>query len=141
MLFDPLDPLEKRARSSEHWQRGDYSTDELAQALLEGRVAGPVTSHDRQNVLTRIDRLVTGEDDAQFGITGLAGPTWEEVLALMASEAGFDPDPAVHFGPTAIDPYRDLAACDRAGERLPLQAERGEGGKQATGQPECSPVR
>src|SRR5436309_9239780 len=125
MLFDPLDPLEKRARSSEHWQRGDYSTDELARALLEGRVAGPVTSHDRRNVLMKIDRLVTGEEEAQFGITELAGPTWEQVLAIMAEEAGFDADPSVHHGPTAIDPYRVLAACDAAGRRLARAAERG----------------
>jgi len=140
MLFDPLDPLEKRALSSEHWRRGDYSTDELARALLEGRVAGPVTSHDRRNVLARIDRLVTGEEEAQFGITGLAGPTWQEVLALMAKEGGFDPDPAVHFGPTAIDPHMVLSACERAWQRLALAAERGERVILATGHPAGLPL-
>ena len=50
--------------SSERWQRGDHDRERLAQALLEGRVAGPVTSHDRRNVLMKIDRLVTGEEEA-----------------------------------------------------------------------------
>jgi Phosphatase len=140
MLFDPLDPLENRARSSEQWQRGDHTTEELAKALLAGRVAGPVTSHDRQNVRMKIDRLVTGEEEAQFGITGLSGPTWEEVLSLMAAEAGFDPDPDVLFGPTAIDPHRVLEACRAAGERLARAADRGERVLLATGHPAGLPL-
>jgi hypothetical protein len=140
MLFDPLDPLENRARSSEQWKRGEHTLDELAAALLDGRVAGPVTSHDRQNVLMKIDRLVTGEEDAQFGITGLSGPTWEEVLSTMAAEAGFDPDPALHFGPTAIDPYKVLSACQNAGERLAEAGQRGERVILATGHPAGLPL-
>lgn len=140
MLFDTVDPLERRALPSQRWQRGRYTLDQLAQALLDGRVAGPVTSHDRQNVLMKIDRLVTGDDDERFGITNLAGPTVEEVLALMAEEAGFDPDPSVRHGPTAIDPYRVLAACRAAGERLARAAERGERVIVATGHPAGLPV-
>jgi len=140
MLFDPLDPLERRVPSSDRWQRGGSTRDELAQALLDGRVAGPVTSHDRQNVLMKIDRLVTGEEEAQFGITNLAGPTWEQVLAIMAEEAGFDPDPDVHQGPTAIDPYRVLAACEAAGARLASAADRGERVILATGHPAGLPL-
>jgi Phosphatase len=140
VLFDPLDPLERRVPSSDRWRRGEYTRDHLAQALLEGRVAGPVTSHDRRNVLMKIDRLVTGEEEAQFGITGLAGPTWEEVLATMAEEAGFDPDPGVDHGPTAIDPYRVLAACEAAGERLARAAEQGERVLLATGHPAGLPL-
>jgi Phosphatase len=140
MLFDPLGPSNRRARSSDRWQRGHYGLDELEQALLEGRVAGPVTSHDRQNVLMKIDRLVTGEEEAQFGITGLAGPSWQEVLTSMAEQAGFDPDPGLNFGPTAIDPRQVLKACDRAGERLAHAAQRGERVMLATGHPAGLPL-
>src|SRR6266542_6761968 len=117
------------------WERSAFSVDELAQALVNGRVAGPITSHDRRNVLNRIERLVLGDPDVQFGLSGLTVLTPREVLALVAEEAGFDPDPGLTTGPSPIDPYRVLEACRRSGQRLAAAADRGERVLLATGHP------
>jgi hypothetical protein len=53
----------------------------------------------------------------------------------MAQESGFDPDPLVVDGPSSIDPYKVLAACEAAGDRLALAATRGERVLLATGHP------
>jgi hypothetical protein len=127
----PFEAIGERAP----WRPSNFSRAELADALIKGRVAGPVTSHDRRNVLAKIERLVFGDPEAQFGIRGLTVLTPDEVLAVMAEESGFDPDPLLMDGPSAIDPYRVLQACERAGDRLALAAKRGERVLLATGHP------
>jgi Phosphatase len=122
------------------WHRASYSRQELVEALLAGRVAGPVTSHDRRNVLWKIDRLVEGEPDLQFGLQGLSGFAPHEVLAMVAEAAGFDPDPLLQDGPTAIDPWLVLDACEKAGRRLAQAAEHGERVLLATGHPAGLPL-
>lgn len=129
-----LDHLETIDRSN-RWHRAGYSTEELARALLDGRIAGEVTSHDRHNVRWKIKRLVRGDADLQFGLTGLSGPTPEDVLSLVAAEAGFDPDPFLHDDPVPIDPVNVLAACQAAGRRLAMAAGQGERVVLATGHP------
>jgi histidinol phosphate phosphatase hisN-like protein len=103
--------------------------------MLGGRVAGPVTSHDRQNVRWKIDRLVEGDPNMQFGLTGLTSYGPDEVLSLMAEAAGFDADPQLFEGPTAVDPWRVLWSLEAAGRRLALAADRGERILMATGHP------
>ncbi len=119
---------------------GEYSRDELAAALVHGCVAGLVTSHDRRNVRWKLHLLVEGDPLSQFGIAGLSGgppdgPSLEQVLALMADAAGFDPDPAIHDGPTPIDPDRVLAACEAAAPLLADTATNGGSVLLATGHP------
>ena len=128
---EPDDVPDPRPR----WRPAAYSPAELVHGLVRGGAAGPVTSHDRRNVRGKIERLVAGDPDLQFGIRGLGVMTADEVLALMARTAGFDPDPLQLDGPTAIDPARVLAACQRAGERLALAGARGERVLLATGHP------
>src|SRR5437899_10629222 len=127
------------AEPSSPWRRGSFARSELVDALLVGKVAGPVTSHDRRNVRWKIDHLVEGDPDLQFGIAGLTGYTAGEVLALMAEAAGFDPDPLLD-GPTAVDPWKVLGACEAAGRRLAQAAERGERVLLATGHPAGLPL-
>jgi hypothetical protein len=122
------------------WIRSDHHREELAEALIEGRVAGPVTSHDRRNVIWKIEQLVMGEPDLQFGIRDLPNLGVDEVLALMAAEAGFDPNPRIHDGPTPIDPLLVLEACAAAGRRLAHAARRGERVVLATGHPAGLPL-
>ena len=88
---DPSTPASLR-----RWVRAAHADDALIQALVEGRVAGPVTSHDRRNVGWKLDRLVRGDPDLQFGLTGLTEVPFDKVVALMADEAGFDPDDVAH---------------------------------------------
>jgi Phosphatase len=120
---------------SNRWRRAPYTNEELAEALLAGRVAGPTTSHDRHNVRWKIRRLVAEEPDLQFGLTGLDGYAEHEVLSLVGDAAGFDPDPLLHDDPVPIDPWRVLASMAEAGRRLAQAAERGERVVVATGHP------
>jgi Phosphatase len=119
----------------QRWGRSPYSRQELVEGLLEGRIAGPVTSHDRRNVLWKIERLVEGDPDSQFGLSRLGPISSAQVLALMAEEAGFDPDPLLEEGPSAVDPWRVLAALEAAGDRLAHAGRRGERVLVATGHP------
>ncbi len=131
----PLEEAYRAAVDRDGWRPGRYGEEQLAQGLLDARIAGPVTSHDRRNVISKIERLVHGEQESQFGITGLAGPSTAEVLALMAEETGFDPDPGVFDGPSSIDPHRVLRSLRQAGRRLAAAAVRGERVVLATGHP------
>jgi hypothetical protein len=102
-------------------------------------VAG-VNSHDRPNVLWKIKRLVQGDPDLQFGLTGVSDLSLEEVLALMAEAAGFDPDPALRHGLIAVNPDQVLDACAEVGRRLAEAGERGERVLLATGHPSGLPI-
>ena len=130
-LVETVDPA--------RWTPGPFDRDHLRRALVDGCVAGLVTTHDRGNVRWKIERLVAGDPDLQFGLTGLSeddgGPSFEAVLALMADAAGFDADPGLRFGPMAVDPERVLDACEGAGDRLAEAARRGEHVLLATGHP------
>jgi hypothetical protein len=130
------DPSIHESDRSDRWARGTFEREELATALLAARVAGEDCSHDRGNVLWKIKRLVAGDPDVQFGLTGLAGSlSREEVLRLVAAEAGFDPDPGVTEGPVRIEPGPMLRALEAAGDRLARAAGRGENVLLATGHP------
>lgn len=118
----------------EPWAPGDFSHEELVGALLDSGAAG-VNSHDRPNVRWKIHRLVEGHTDAQFGLTGVSGTPFEEVLGMMASEAGFPPDPEVRHGPIIVDPEKVLKAFEPVGDRLAEAAQRGERVLLATGHP------
>jgi hypothetical protein len=121
------------------WVAADLPWETLRASLVDGGVAG-VNSHDRPNVLWKIGRLVHGDPDLQFGLTGVDALTFEEVLTLMADAGGFDPDPAVRHGLVVVDPDRVLAACEAVGDRLALAAERGERVLLATGHPTGLPI-
>ena len=125
---------------SDRWRRGEYSREELSQALLAAKVAGPVTSHDRGNVRWKLHRLVDGDPGLQFGIQGLQGYTFDQVLELMGRAAGFAFDPLLRDDPVPIDPGLILDACEAAGRRLALAAERGEQVILATGHPAGLPL-
>jgi len=126
---DPSDPGLWRP------QPGRFTADELVDAMLDARCAGPICSHDRPNVLWKIDRLVSGDPDSQFGLSGLTPLNPQHVLGMVAMEAGFNPDPHKRDGEIPIDPWRVLAACEQAGQRLAQAAARRERVLLATGHP------
>src|SRR6266540_3539672 len=131
------------ARLREVWrpQPGRYTDEELAEPLLGCGAAGPDCSHDRANVLWKVERMVSGDPDGQLGLSGLTGFTVPEVLAMIGEEAGFHPDIfADGEGPVPIDPFRVLAACRAAGDRLANAARRGEQVVLGTGHPSGLPL-
>jgi hypothetical protein len=124
-----------REEQRHRWRPARYTDQELADALVAARIAGPITSHDRANVRWKIRRLVSGDPDSQFGISGLTTASDDQVLALMAEETGFDPDPGLHEGPSAIDPWRVFRSLQAAGRRLSEAAGSGQRLILATGHP------
>jgi hypothetical protein len=124
---------------ADRWTPGPFPRDVLRSSLMASGVAG-VNSHDRPNVFWKIKRLVEGDPDSQFGLTGVDGLPFEQVLALVAEAAGFDPDPAVRHGMVVVDADRVLNASGDVGDRLARAAERGERVLLATGHPTGLPV-
>jgi Phosphatase len=121
------------------WTPSEHDRERMRAALLDAGVAG-VNTHDRPNVFWKIRRLVEGDPDSTFGLTGLGGLRFEDVLELMGRAGGFDPDPALRHGLVIVDPDRVLDAASEAGERLALAAERGERVILATGHPTGLPI-
>lgn len=132
--------MHSKAHERDRWRPASYSREELADALVAARIAGPITSHDRANVRWKIKQLVAGDPNARFGLTGLTGTSPDEVLRLVAAETGFDPDPSLRDGPSSIDPDRVLLALEAAGRRLAHAADRGERVVLATGHPAGLPL-
>ena len=124
---------------ADHWIPGQFPTEALREALLDGGVAG-VNSHDRPNVLWKIRRLVEGHPDARFGLSGVSERSFEEVLRLVAGAGGFSPDPGLRHGLVSVDPELVLQAFDRIGARLAEAARRGERVLLATGHPTGLPL-
>jgi hypothetical protein len=121
------------------WTPSEHDRERLRSALLDGGVAG-VNSHDRPNVFWKLHRLVQGDPDARFGLSGVDTMSFEDVLRLMGEAGGFDPDPAVRHGLVIVDPDLVLDAAAEVGERLALSAERGERVLLATGHPTGLPL-
>src|ERR687891_215797 len=123
----------------EYWIPGEYDRETLRRALLEGGAAG-VNTHDRPNVVWKIKRLVQGDPDSLFGLSGVSDLPYADVLRLVAEAAGIDPDPTVFHGHVVVDADRVLDAFESIGDRLALAARRGERVLLATGHPTGLPV-
>ena len=127
------------ATEPDPWTPSEHGRERLRSALLDGGVAG-VNSHDRQNVFWKLTRLVHGDPDSRFGLTGVDTLPFEEVLRLMGEAGGFDPDPSVRHGLVLVDADRVLDAAGRVGDRLAVAAERGERALLASGHPTGLPL-
>jgi hypothetical protein len=119
----------------DRWTPRAIDRGELILGLLEARIAGDEVSHPLDNVLGNIRKLVEGDPDKQFGMTGLRDRSAEQVLALVGEASGFDPDPEVRTGPVPVDPELVLEACEGVGDRLANACRRGERVVLATGHP------
>ncbi|HUG87272.1 MAG TPA: phosphatase [Actinomycetota bacterium] len=123
----------------EAWEPSEHPRQALIEALLDGGVAG-VNSHDRPDVLWKIQRLCEGDPDLQFGLTGVDRMPPGELVDLMAREGGFDADPDLKHGLVMVDPELVIRGCEAIGDRLALAAERGERVLLATGHPSGLPL-
>ena len=111
----------------------------IRDALLDGAVAG-VVSHDRPNVVWKLQALCDGDPRSQFGLSGVDGLPYREVLSLMAKWGGIDPDPLLRHGAVRVDPDRVIERCQAVGDRLAAAAVRGERVLFATGHPGGLPL-
>jgi hypothetical protein len=122
-------------RIDDRWTPRPFDRGELILGLIEGRVAFEEVSHPLDNVLGNIRKLLDGDPDKQFGMTGLQTLSAWEVLGLVGEAAGFDPDRDARTGPVPVDPERVLDACEAVGDRLAEACRRGERVILATGHP------
>jgi hypothetical protein len=134
-----MDVMAEHARRlpelDERWVPRSFARDELARALLDGRVAG-VATHPLDNVRGNIGMLLEGDPDKRFGLTGLShGFRFDDVLAIVADAAGSPIDADQRFGEVHIAPEPILDACAALGGRLAAAAERGERVVISTGHP------
>jgi len=119
----------------ERWRPRPHAREELASALLAGQVAG-VATHPLDNVRGNIAMLLDGDPDKQFGLRGLPDAlSFEEILDLVAREAGAPIDPGRSYGEVHIAPEPVLDACVALGARLAKAAANRERVLVATGHP------
>jgi hypothetical protein len=105
------------------------------EALGAGGIVGPHQSHSRQNNISKIHALVTGEGDDSFGLSGTEDHSAERVLGWLAELTGCSTALADVSGCDVMDPERTVAAIVRAAQRLREEAARGAVLLAATGHP------
>ena len=104
-------------------------------ALVAEGVTGPHRSHSRQNVLSKINAILDGEGDDDFGLTGFEKYSASEILGFVAELTGCSPDIAMLDGYDAIDPELTITGTLAAAQRLDAEARRGSLLLAATGHP------
>jgi Phosphatase len=103
--------------------------------LVAGGVVGPHQSHTRPDNLSKVHKLVDGDEGMAFGMSGMTRYPPERVLAFVAEITGCSPDIAEEGSEDAIDPDLSVAAIVRAAERLAAGASRGAALLATTGHP------
>ena len=122
-----LPPIDAR------WTPRPCSHEELVRGLFEGKVAG-IAAHPLDNVRGNIAKLIEGDPDKQFAMSGVAGAfSFDDVLTLVEEASGEPIDRTARFGPVHIAAEPILEVCERIGDRFRLAAERGESVIVATG--------
>ena len=80
--------------------------------------------------------LIEGDPDKQFGLSGLPGGLgFEQILDLVAEEAGAPIDHEARFGPVHIEPEPIIEVCEAVGGRLSRACAEGARVVLATGHP------
>lgn len=92
--------------------------DRARDALVAAGITGPHRSHVRAGSIGKIDRLLEGDPDATFGLSGLESLSKDEVFSFMAELTGCPSDISDLSCEDAIDPDLTMAGIVRAAERL-----------------------
>jgi hypothetical protein len=104
-------------------------------ALVAGGITGPHQSHPRGDNLSKIRKLVDGDEGMAFGMSGMTNHPVEQVLLFVSRVTGCSANIADRDVEDAIDPDLTIAAIVEAAERLEVLARRGAGVLFATGHP------
>lgn len=133
--------LDLLTSTDDRWIARPHSREQLLRALVAEGMAGIEVSHPMDNVLWKIERLCQGDPDLMFGLTGVADACSQaEVLEMVATAAGFAPDPRTRWGPVEVDAGLVFEACRAVGDRLALACRRRERVLLATGHPTGLPL-
>jgi hypothetical protein len=87
--------------------------EETTARLLQGGVAGPHRSHQKEDNVLKASQLASGEPDSTFGMPEVASATTEEGLDAVAAVTG-----AREPGEAYIDPDATIAGVRAASDRL-----------------------
>jgi hypothetical protein len=104
-------------------------------ALAAGGIVGPHKSHTRQNNISKIQALVSGEGDDHFGLSSMETHSAQEVLGWLAELTGCSTALEDVAGCDIMDPDRTIGAIADAALRLREEAARGAVLLTATGHP------
>ena len=105
------------------------------EALIAAGITGPHQSHSRRSSVGKIERLLEGDPDATFGLSGMSGHLPEDVLAAMSRLTGCPADISVLDCDAFIDPDLTIRGIVTAAERLAKAAHHGETLLAVTGHP------
>lgn len=105
------------------------------EALERAGITGIHRSHRRSGSIQKIDKLIAGDPDATFGLSGLEALTATEVFAAMAELTGCPDDIDDLSCEDRIDPDRTIAGIVAAAERLRDFARQGATALVVTGHP------
>ena len=97
----------------------------IRDALVQAGIAGTHRSHTRAGTIAKIDKLLAGDQDATFGLSGVDDYSAEEVLSFMAALTGCPPDISDTACDDWIDPELTVAGIVAAAEQLRDAARRG----------------
>lgn len=107
-----------------------------ARATLEtAGITGRHVSHERGSSLEKIDKLLAGDPETTFGMSGFDGYSAEDILGFMADLTGCPGDLSDTTCEDRIDPHLTVAGIVAAGRRLAEAASRGASLLVATGHP------
>lgn len=106
----------------------------LHRHLVAAGIAGDVAT-PRESTVGNISRMLELASLYTFGLHHAPTWTFQEVLALLARQAGVRPEPEHVAGAERIDPQRTLDALDAMAARLALAGRRRERVLVATGHP------
>lgn len=104
-------------------------------SLLAAGITGPHKSHVRAASVGKIDRLIEGDPDATFGLTGIESYSQQEILTFMAVLTGCPGDISDVTCEDRIDPDLTIAGIIAAAERLRDFARQGATALVVTGHP------
>lgn len=122
-------------RLDHRWTPRPHTRAELEAGLLAGDVAG-TASHPLDNVRANALLLLDGDTDKLFGLSGLPSDLdLDDILDLVAAEAGAPIDHEARYGPVEILPGPVVDACEAVGDRLAKAAAGRERVVLATGHP------
>lgn len=109
--------------------------DEVRGALLAAGITGLHRSHERAGSIAKIDKMLEGDPDATFGLSGLSDHSPGEVLGLMARLTGCPADITDVGCEDVIDPELTVGGILSAARRLRDAARSGATLLVATGHP------
>ena len=104
-------------------------------ALENAGITGTHRSHERRGTIGKIERLLAGDPDATFGLSGVEHHSAQEVLSFMADLTGCPPDVSDLTCDDSIDPDLTIAGIVAAATRLRDAAGAGSTLLVATGHP------